>query len=151
VDLDHEPSLARVLIPLDGTELGEQILEPALALAGLMPGAEVTLLRVVRPPLPVPYLPDGVGAVHEAESLVEQVRLVQDRLRREAGEYLQGVSDRLRQRGLTVRTRVVVEDRPAVGILKEAEASRATLIALETHGRGALRRLLLGSTTDKII
>ena len=39
VDLAHEPALGRVVVALDGTPLAEQILEPAVALAALMPDA----------------------------------------------------------------------------------------------------------------
>jgi nucleotide-binding universal stress UspA family protein len=47
-DLTQEPVFKRVQIPLDGTELAEQIVEPTLALAVAMQ-AEITLLRVVEP------------------------------------------------------------------------------------------------------
>lgn len=48
VDLGKEPVLARFLLPLDGTPLAEQILEPAAKFAELV-GAEYTLVRVVHP------------------------------------------------------------------------------------------------------
>jgi nucleotide-binding universal stress UspA family protein len=46
----------------------------------------------------------------------------------------------------------VVFSRPAAfAILEEAGARPGTVIALETHGRGGLSRLLLGSVADKIL
>ena len=47
-DYAHPPSLKKILVPLDGSSLAEQILEPALVLGELMQ-AEYTLLRVVKP------------------------------------------------------------------------------------------------------
>ena len=40
---------------------------------------------------------------------------------------------------------------PAHAILEEAGASEADLIALATHGMGGLRRLFLGSVSDKVL
>ena len=57
----------------------------------------------------------------------------------------------LRARSLTVRTHVVVEEQPAVGILQEAQKADADLIALATHGRRGLSRLFLGSVADKVV
>ena len=64
---------------------------------------------------------------------------------------LAGVARRLESRGLRVRTHVVVEDIPGEAILHEAEDEHAGLIALETHGRGGLSRLLHGSVADKVV
>jgi nucleotide-binding universal stress UspA family protein len=47
-ELDPEIDLKHILVPLDGSELAEQIIEPALALGTLM-DADYTLLRVVKP------------------------------------------------------------------------------------------------------
>src|SRR5262249_53458191 len=47
-DLAWKPKLDRVLIPLDGSDLAETILEPALALGSLVQ-AHYTLLHVLEP------------------------------------------------------------------------------------------------------
>jgi len=57
----------------------------------------------------------------------------------------------MRIQGLTTHTRVAVDDNPAAAILREAEAVSASMIALETHGRRGLARLLLGSVADKVV
>ena len=72
-------------------------------------------------------------------------------LGREAEVYLDRIAGRLRERGLRIRTRVAVDDHPAAAILHEAQALQADLIALETHGRRGLSRLILGSVTDKVV
>ncbi len=149
-DLAAEAKLGHVLLPLDGTELGERVLNAATELACLMPAAEVTLLRVVKPAT-APYYPME-GAVDQAEhTLVLRVQELQDRLYRAAEQYLEKVAERLRARGLKVATRVAAEAQPALAILHEAKQERAGLIALTTHGRRGLARLVMGSVADKVI
>ena len=150
-DLDREPDLTRMLLPLDGTPLAEQILEPAVALAGLIPGAEVILVRAIHALVPAEAVPDTRDSEKEARTLVGQLDAMQARLREEAQRYLDGVAGRLQARGLRARTEVVAEDHPAVAILREAERQRAGVIALETHGRRGLARLILGSVADKVV
>jgi nucleotide-binding universal stress UspA family protein len=117
-----EPTLDEILVPLDGSPLAEQVLGPALDLARLME-ARCGLLRVAV----------GLPEVAKAE------------------EYLNGVATRLRGQGLQVRTRVLVARHAAEAILEEAAARTGSLIALATHGRGGLTRLLLGSVASKLV
>jgi len=151
VELEQEYAPGRVVLPLDGTKLAEQILEPAIAVVSLIPACEITLLRAIHPVVPVDSTPDVPEARKEARLLLHQVQANQSRLRQEAEQYLEGVAERLRQRGLKVQTRVVAENHPAQAILHEADAMKASLIALETHGRRGLSRLILGSVADKVI
>lgn len=150
VDLAQEPALKHLLLPLDGTALAEQIVEPATTL-GRLTDAEYTLLRVTQPVLPLHYHLEGGSFGEMAESAIHQIDTLQGQVRKEAVAYLEGVAGRLRQQGLRERTRVVEESQPAAAILHEAASLGADLIALETHGRHGLSRLLLGSVADKVI
>jgi nucleotide-binding universal stress UspA family protein len=47
-----------------------------------------------------------------------------------------------------VRTRVAIDEEPALSILLEANASYADLIAMESRGR---RGLFRGSVADKVV
>jgi nucleotide-binding universal stress UspA family protein len=149
-NLDEEPDLGKVILPLDGTLLAEQILEPAVALAGLMPGTEIVLVRAI-PAGVLTDEPDMVQVREEAHNILSQVRTLEEAIRREAEEYLAAVARRLEARGLRVQAHVVVEDRPAEAILHEAAEQHASLITLETHGRGGLSRLLHGSVADQVL
>jgi nucleotide-binding universal stress UspA family protein len=146
-DLSREPPLTRVLIPLDGTALAEQALEPAAALARAA-GAEVTVMRVVKPVLPRDYL--GEGGVAGLTNALAKIEARQERLRAQAATYLDETAAKLRAAGLAVRTEVAVEERPAQAILETARRG-FDLIALGTHGRRGLARLLLGSVADKVL
>ena len=56
----------------------------------------------------------------------------------------------MRSKSLRVQTNVVVAESAAVAILTAA-CQGIDLIAIATHGRGGLKRLLLGSVADKVI
>jgi nucleotide-binding universal stress UspA family protein len=143
VDLTSDPVLRRVLIPLDGSPLAESVLEPALALGGLV-GAEYTLLRVVQPVL---YAAPALGGLDSGWADTT----LTDELQTQAREYVDGVAKRLRERSVSAQPVVTFDPSPAGAILEEAQARGSDLIALATHGRGGLRRAVLGSVADKVI
>jgi nucleotide-binding universal stress UspA family protein len=149
-DLRREPDLGHILLPLDGDKRAEQILEPAVVLAKLF-GSAFHLLRVVRPAIRSSYLPDGGTVAGLSHTALEQVHVGQKAVEQEARRYLDAVASRLRERGLSAQARAVADDEPAAAILLEARLRHAGLIAMETHGRRGLSRLLLGSVADKVI
>jgi len=133
--------IEEVLIPLDTSTTSEQVIEPALTVAG--PAGRVTLLHVVEPVL-------GVAEPALPFPMPMDPKLIDD-LRQMAQARLDRVADRLRERGVTVVTRVLTGMGAAAMILEEAARGRYDLIAMTTHGEGGLRRLLLGSVADKVI
>jgi nucleotide-binding universal stress UspA family protein len=149
-DVSHRPLLRHVLIPLDGSALAEQALEPALALGGESQ-AEYTLLRVVTPVIAV--TPDvksrRVSGLNT--SLLRELEELHRRRQDKAAEYLEQLARRLRARSLGVHTRVVLDNQVAAAILEESLTIGADVIALTTRGQGGLKRLLLGSVADKLI
>jgi nucleotide-binding universal stress UspA family protein len=136
------PTPRHMLIPLDGTELAEQALTPATELGRLMQ-ADYTLLRVV-PPMP------AAGFDHAGVAVGCSPPPPEENPAREAREYLDRVASRLRGEGLRVSTAVAIGEPPDHAILEEARDHGADMIAMETHGRGGLARLLLGSVADKV-
>ncbi|MBI1916049.1 MAG: universal stress protein [Planctomycetes bacterium] len=148
-DFSTDPLPRHLLLPLDGAALGEQMIDTALAYARLT-GAEVTLLRVVKPVLPGTYSIEGYTVDEMVRSVVDRIEQLQRHVGHAAEEYLGRVAIRFHEKGIPVQTKVVVEQQPAVAILRAAEAG-AGMIALETHGRKGLARLLLGSVADKVI
>jgi nucleotide-binding universal stress UspA family protein len=133
--------LQRILVPLDTSSTSEEILETVLALAD--PGATITLAHIVEPvlgtaeptlPFPMPMDPKLLGDLRA----MAQARLDQ-------------VAEGLRARGVTVNTRVLTGVGPANVLLEETASRQYDLIAMTTHGQGGLRRLLLGSVTDKVV
>jgi nucleotide-binding universal stress UspA family protein len=148
-DLSKEQKIEHLLIPLDGTPLAEKILDSAVTFGKAM-NADYTLLRVVTPvyPMALPAEPGVFG--NEAAEVMDRVEHAHAELRKEAADYLETVAERMRAEGLTVQTRVAIEERPDDAILANAKPP-IDMIALETHGRGGLVRFLLGSVADKVV
>lgn len=121
-----------VLVPLDGSDLAEAALESARLLAeGL--GARLHLLRVVEPPS-YPLYGDGYAYIpfdDEAE-------------RANARQYLLAQVEKLAARGQHATVEVAVGPADAI-IARIAGEQRTDVIAMATHGRGGLARLVLGS------
>jgi nucleotide-binding universal stress UspA family protein len=147
-DLEADVPVRHIVLALDGTPFAEQIMEPALALGKAM-GADYTLVRVIPHALPAhPAAASGVPAPPPA--MAEMLAKIGERVRKDAEAYLEAVAESLRSDGAKVQIRMPVASQPAPAILKEAAAG-ADLIALETHGRRGLSRLLMGGCADKVI
>jgi nucleotide-binding universal stress UspA family protein len=142
-DLRQEPNPRHVVIPLDGSALAEQVLEPAVALGRLLQ-AEFTLLRVVKPVLFPGHDPTALQNPTPGQPATEQ-------LQAEARAHLESVAERLRAQALHVQTRVLVDMQPAVAILGQSLELPESVLAVATHGRGGLPRAVLGSVADKVV
>jgi nucleotide-binding universal stress UspA family protein len=140
-DLTGDPLVQHVLIPLDGSEVAEQVLDPALAL-GTLTGADHTLLGVIPSVTDYPLGYPGAGSRQP----------LADRQRAEAWDYLRRTTDRLGGRTLRIHPRIVHDEQPvAKAILHYARTHDADLIALATRGRGGLGRLFQGSVADRVV
>jgi nucleotide-binding universal stress UspA family protein len=129
----------RVLVPLDGSELAEAILPFVEQVAGPL-HAEVVLLRVIEPLSPAELVASAGVVAPDTFALRDM----------DAKHYLSEVERRLSKKGLRIRTRVALGP-PAEEILAAAQAISADLIAMATHGRGGLGRLLFGSVAEAVL
>lgn len=128
----------RVLVPLDASPVGEQILGPVLQLAPIL-GWRVRLLHVV----PTRILFGARSYPLLAGDIVQR--------HRQATEYLRGVGTRFRERDVPVDIEVVEREDPSRAIVEEAHRDEADLVAMASHGRGGLTRAILGSVTDGVL
>lgn len=133
-----EPLLEHVLVPLDGSSLAERVLGPALDLVRLWDG-RCTLLRVIE------------GSPATTAGQPNRSRPPEGEQEAVAQAYLEKIAGRLREEGMAVQTRVVVAPHAAPAILEEAQAQLCDFIALATHGRSGLSRMLFGSIAEKVI
>lgn len=122
----------RIVVPLDGSSLAEAALPPVVALAKVL-GAELLLLEVVPLPTYAFYHEGAMLAAFDPGEVID-----------ESESYLDGVARRLREDGIYARTRVELA-KPEVAIAEVAAQEKAGLIAMATHGRSGLARLVLGS------
>jgi nucleotide-binding universal stress UspA family protein len=132
----------QILVPLDGSPLAEEALEPAAELARAW-GAELTLLQVV---YPVVFMSDemlGFTAPYDEDLTA--------RLRTQAEDHIRGQAERLRGQGLRATGVAVIGWSAADSILQAARPDRVAAIAIATHGRGGIQRLALGSVADKLV
>ena len=128
-----------ILVPLDGSMEAERSASFAKAL--LSAGGVLILLRVI----------EGWESL---EANVRQEDLLEQDIDTIAGEnvqqYLNEVSSRLATADHTVRTKVMMGD-PAEQIIQAAADEAVTIVAMSTHGRGALGRVLFGSVADRVV
>lgn len=121
--------MKRIVIPLDGSTLSEAIVPVAEALARDYE-AEILLLRA---------LPTQRSADTEFEA------------QRQAEGYLSALAATLHARGFPAVDWKVWYDEPDRAIASAAIADGADLVAMATHGRGGLGRLLLGSVAEAVV
>jgi nucleotide-binding universal stress UspA family protein len=148
-DVDHElenlTQPLHVLVPLDGSELAEAILAPLLPLvAALSPEGKGTLhlLRVIDVPV--------------SDGNTRGQTLIREHEQAEAQRYLDAVTKRLQEEDqgktfLTVTSSVIISSDVPTTIRQQATTEHCDLIALATHGRSGLLRVLLGSVTEQVI
>ncbi len=132
------PSFGHFLVPLDGSEVGETILESAVALGKPM-GARFTLLHVVSPHLTMGARVSPLPAGQQEERAAK------------ARSYLEEVVRKLEAQGIRTTARVETHFAPARSILNSAEEEGVDLIAIATHGYTGVKRALLGSVADKVL
>lgn len=130
---------SRILIPLDGSPMAEEVLLYVRQLtAGLK--LQATLLRVIEP------TPDEIRERMRGKAPSP----IPEAARKEAEQYLGKVAIYLGGSVSPART-VVVDGNPAVEIIAEAEKDSTTIVAMSTHGRSGLARWLIGSVAEKVL
>jgi nucleotide-binding universal stress UspA family protein len=133
-------SFRAILVPLDGSEIGQQAIEVAARLARHA-GAALHLAMAHQPP------PAGLLA-SELPRVAEEVE-AESRAREAA--YLEAVAEGVRcAHGLCVTT-ALLEGPPARALADEVRARHIDLVVMTTHGRGGLNRWWLGSVTDRLL
>jgi nucleotide-binding universal stress UspA family protein len=132
----------KILACLDGSGLAEQILPYAAAQAERF-DSKMVLLQVISPRGTI--CAPGIEAVPIAVPL--------DQIPQEeaaAKEYMERLCQPLRQKGLDVECLTLVGS-PGECIVKYAEENGFDLVALATHGRSGLGRLVFGSVADHVV
>ena len=137
----EEKEFHHILVTLDGSPESREILPFARDFAHTS-GARITLLRVIPPHFPISS-PFTSHSSHGFQGLKGEEKTSREALESEASAF--------REDGISVSVEVIPGANPAEGILEFAEASRVELIAMATHGRGGVARLILGSVADKVI
>ena len=136
----------RILIPLDGSEIGESALlfiKDLLSKLSKEVSVEVTLLHVLSP------LSQSVS-IHSESFEVYYQKEDYEMIKTKFIEYLNAAGETQRNAGITVNVRVEVGDIPNQ-IAKVAEEMNANMIAMSTHGRTGIGRSPIGSIAYKVL
>lgn len=130
----------RILVPLDGSARSEAILPFAQQLAHDAT-AEIVLLHVLVETAPELNVPTASPLSPPAMDRERQ---------EESTAYLKSTTSRLEKEGSCV-TYLLRRGGVAETILKVARDMEAQMIAMSTHGRTGMQRLLLGSIAEQVV
>jgi nucleotide-binding universal stress UspA family protein len=130
-----------ILIATDGSELAGKAVEDGLALAKA-PGASATAITVTDifptgPYSPIPF-PTTIDRYEAAAA-------------KGAARILASVAEAAAQLGVSCRTVHVKDQAPAEGIVATIAAEGCDLVAMASHGRRGVSRLLLGCQAQEVI
>jgi nucleotide-binding universal stress UspA family protein len=131
-------NIRRILVPVDGSALSESIL-PVVEDLAKTHGAELVLQQVITPPVflyPGQVVPSALPALDDIESAVK--------------DSIEVLAEALRKKGFTIKSEVFV-GYPADSILAAAAQHKVDMIAMSSHGRTGVGRLVLGSVTDSVV
>jgi nucleotide-binding universal stress UspA family protein len=128
-----------ILVPLDGSELAEEVLPSVEDLASRL-HAEVYLVQVVEP-----RLASGAIGIETTLALPRS-----DEVTAEAERYLSGIAEAWAAKGFDVKWEVL-HGSPARSIATFARAKKSSMIAMSTHGRSGLSQLVFGSVANQVL
>jgi len=143
-EVDYKsPSIKTIIVPLDGSELAEQVLPHVrtFSYAWRDQLMEIVLLTVCEVPMSTTeyfsYVPLNISEYIEG-------------CKQEGQQYLDRVEGKLKGNGIKVRSQVLV-GRVADEIADFAGGKSSNLVIMATHGRSGPGRWVLGSIAEKVI
>lgn len=136
----REPVLKSILVGTDFSLCAARAFEIAVSLAASQ-GAKVHLLHVLVEPI---QAFDVAGALPylDVTTQKEWEEATKKRLARTVASA--------EKRGVPA-TSEIVWGRPSDALVEAAKKMKASLIVLGTHGRGAIEKLLIGSTAERVL
>ncbi|WGI18076.1 universal stress protein [Methanonatronarchaeum sp. AMET-Sl] len=145
----------KILVPTDGSEAGLIACEHAFNVAEKF-DSEIHVLYVVHRVMP----PVMRGGVQISDGTVVSQKVVEDlkagkmpsdsETEKKLKKPTMKIVDKARERGLEV-VQSVRAGKPSKEIIKYAEDNDIDIIVMGSHGEGSIDRLILGSTTEKVL
>ena len=157
VRADHTPDqpydewpTKTLLVPLDGSELAEEVI-PHVEILARQKGEEaleVVLLRIAETPsIPSYYGPELSGVSLNWGEFMQQEEV---RRKKSSKEYLDRIEEQLKAKNINVKS-VVVEGKANDEIINFANSNPYTMIVIASHGRSGLSRLVYGSVAANLL
>jgi nucleotide-binding universal stress UspA family protein len=132
-----EPEKMRIVVPLDGSEVAQGILDTATEVAEAT-GGTMVLVQAFLPESPT-WAGDFGDLGYAPAEIAETIRA-----------SLAPIAAGLKARG--IRSELYVHEGQAHNVILDAVAvHQAHLIAMSTHGRTGLARLIMGSVADAVL
>jgi nucleotide-binding universal stress UspA family protein len=138
--------IRRIAVPLDGSDLSETIL-PLVSGLAQEHGAELVLIHSVSASAL------NVSAEMDYRKKASFIKALEETLARQretVTRHLSNIATGLRTQGIATSVSITEAVLPDA-ILSAADKAQADLIALSSHGYGAIRRALLGSVASKLV
>jgi nucleotide-binding universal stress UspA family protein len=130
----HSSPFRRILVGYDGSKQSERALEVALHIAQA-DDARLLVVAVARPPEP-PTRVETIGVLENAQEHFEQ--------------DFKRIAARAHDLEVELETTILV-GHPIEQLVHRAETERADLIVLGRRGVSRFERMLLGSTSEKVL
>lgn len=133
----------RILIATDGSKLAQKAEKSAIGLAAAT-GASLVVLHVLAD-YPLSFF-EGASAVP-----AQDVARVEGKMRDGGQQVIDRVVTAADLQGVRAHGVLAQSDQVADAVIKMARKHRCDLIVLASHGHSGIRRLLLGSETQKVL
>jgi nucleotide-binding universal stress UspA family protein len=131
----------RILVPTDGSPVSALAADAAIELARSS-NAEIVALSVVVPEAVLPSI-EGAMVLDPGQQV--------DVLQEHAHGIVGNLAERVRRAGLECRPLTRIDPDPARAIVEAAREYGCDLIAMGSHGRRGLSRLVAGSVTQEVL
>lgn len=132
-----------ILVPIDGSDLSKKAMKKAVSLAKTT-GAKVCGFHVT-PEYKFnyysEYIPSNYVPLEDMQAHAKKIAM----------GYLATLQKACEAAGVKCTVSYETSDFPADAILKAAEKNKCDLIAMASHGRTGLAKLMLGSETHKVL
>jgi nucleotide-binding universal stress UspA family protein len=133
-----------ILVPTDGSALAEKGARAGIRLAKSL-GARVTAVYVMAPYVPPVY---GEAALFYTGATPGEYKKMAEG---QAAKALARIKRDADTAGIAFSTMKITGETPWQGILGAARKSKCDVIAMASHGRGAIGGVLLGSETNRVL
>ena len=134
----------KILVCLDGSKVAGQILPYAIEEA-IRFRSKLVLLQVTGAHI-VPVAETGTSAI-AVEAAAQQI----EREQKDAKAYLEALAQQLREKGINAEYIMLQGLQIGQTIVEYANENAVDLIAIATHGRSGLKRLVLGSVAEFVL
>lgn len=132
-----------ILVPTDGSALSRRAVKKAVALAQKT-GARITGFHVT------PSYELNVYSDYIVPDFIDPKKY-EEQQKKVAAKILETLRNECQSAGVSCATASVCSDYPADAIIKASRKYKCDLIAMASHGRKGLSKMLLGSETQKVL